>query len=338
LLASAQPPAHKAAQVDYLTLDLQAALDTLTTTSCTRKIVTPPRTDDDQEPTDLVRALIAPESWKILNKAGEYCDLVKLESLISAVSQVQAWLRAWPSTGLLPFIHPNIYGADRMPTFLQDAYTVCATYYISGPSTKTQLFRIIERNIETLILGVEPDTTMRSGPCCLVYHLARVQALLIYQTIRLYDDDTSQRLAAEKHSPLLNEWGYLMVDCALQSSNYVRSFPENPKPDDEAAWQAWCLAESIRRTWVACCVVQGTYLVMKGEGARCPGHLKFTAQMGLWDAKSAHAWKVAQKVSGVVLYETMNGHHLKARARAGEFDEFGLWALKVTMGKEAFQV
>jgi hypothetical protein len=323
--------------VGDLSPDLKHTLDT--TSSSSRNTGFTPHSKVEEAP-DLDQALIAPESWRVLKKDGESCDYFKLDSLTNAVSDVQKWLQAWPRTGSLLFSHPNIYGSDRMPAILQDAYTACATYFGCELTAKPQLWHIIERNVSNLVDGSDPNTSVKSGPCCLVSHLARVQTLLIYQTIRLFDGDLQQRLAAEKHISLLEDWGHQMVDCAQQSSSYVRSFPNSPEADDTVAWQAWSLAESIRRTWVICAVVQGTYKVMTRGDPQCPGHLKFTAQRGIWDAGSAKEWKEAQKVDGLRLFETMasNEWGFPAMLQAGDFDEFGVWAFKVILGQETFRV
>ncbi|KPI40924.1 uncharacterized protein AB675_10802 [Cyphellophora attinorum] len=119
-----------------LALESQHKIDTVSSSS--RSTAFTPHSEVEGAP-DLDQALIAPESWRVLKKEGESCDYFKLDSLTNAVSDVQKWLQAWPRTGSLLFIHPNIYGSDRMPAILQDAFTACATYFACELTAKAQL-------------------------------------------------------------------------------------------------------------------------------------------------------------------------------------------------------
>lgn len=287
-------------------------------------------TDSSEDTHGLDQALIAPESWQIRN--DYYCapDHLDIPMLTATAMEVLTWLRHWASTGSTLFIHWRIYH-DAMPRCLQDAYTSCATYFASSDRTKDFAFRIIERNVEELVHNVKvSELTGASEPCSLVQHLARTQALLTYQAIRLYDGDIRQRAAADKQCSTLYRWNHEMLTCALESSEYVRAFSGGRSQNDTAAWHAWCLAESVRRTWATSNVVQNAYHVLKGEHARCPGHLFFTARAGLWDARSCLSWMKAHKDQDPLFYNDMKGRDILTKAKPHEVDEFAKWALGVT--------
>lgn len=310
---------------------------------------------------DLEQALVAPRSWQILNQNGRASDQTSISALTNSIVSIRSWLQRWPSAGSLPFMHPQIYRRDGMPPCLQDAYAASATYFAStNPTTKPLVWPIVDRSVKSLTTTTtqspsssSSSSSIPSGPCCLTLHLARVQALLIYQTIRLYDGENIRaRGAAERDTVLLTRWAREMLECAWQSSRFVQaSMPDGrgriagAGADDAATaaaddWKAWCLAESVRRTWVVVSVVQTAYWVIKGEeNQSCPGHLLFTAGEGLWDAESWLAWLKAQRREGgeaALGCDDMgeDGGGLFARARQGRLDEFGRWALRVAAGRE----
>lgn len=252
-----------------------------------------------------------------------------IPALKSGAMEVLTWLRGWVSSGATLFIHRRIY-LDAMPRCLSDAYTACATYFASSQQTKDLVFRIMETNVERLVNDhAMPELAADLGSCGFVQHLARTQAMLVYQAIRLYDGDIRQRAAADDLCSILDRWNREMLKCAMDSSEYVWAFSGGRSPNDTAAWHAWCLAESVRRTWATINVVQNTYRVLKGESSQCPGHLRFTARAGLWDAPSCLEWIETHRDQDPLFYTEMNGSDILARAELHEIDEFGKWALRV---------
>ncbi|KUI56276.1 Oleate-activated transcription factor 1 [Cytospora mali] len=156
-------------------------------------------------------------------------------------------------------------------------------------------------------------------------HLARVHALMVYQTVGLYDGDIRLRHVAETQIPTLNTWLRLLINSAQSAAQegpekFVSSllYPpsqnqpgpnrgRSPKNDfdseglstlttgsilspEDIAWYAWLFAETIRRTWLIACSIQTIYLTLQLGWAPCPGALPFTARNGLFSAGSAFAW------------------------------------------------
>lgn len=77
-----------------------------------------------------------------------------------------------------------------MKSVRRSGFRASETYFARSESTDPQIWRIIERNIDTPLNG---EASKCAGLRCLAYHLARVQALLVYQTIRLFDAGVRQR-------------------------------------------------------------------------------------------------------------------------------------------------
>jgi hypothetical protein len=117
--------------------------------------------------------------------------------------------------------------------------------------------------------------------------LPSVQALLVYQCIRLFSPGSlSQQMQAERDNIELQSWA-----TRLQ----VLLSPINGSELANTTWEAWVKQESLRRTLVCIELIQGTYTFLRGlwpMGVRCHHNLEFDAQKSLWEAKSAAEWQL----------------------------------------------
>ncbi len=181
-------------------------------------------------------------------------------------------------------------------------------------------------------------------------HLARTQALLIYQLIRLYDGDIQARARAEEDMSTLDEWAKQMWESARLDVAAARAEPWdfNISPleggglnafrvDRTAAslWHAWILAESVHRTYVLASYVQQIYVTLKQGWAACPGSVPFTMQLGLWDSPSAYSWFQACKRSNHKLFTSfIHSDDLFAGSCPDEIDEFAIAALVAAHGMD----
>lgn len=177
-------------------------------------------------------------------------------------------------------------------------------------------------------------------------HLARVQALLVYQVIRLLSGDARQRSMAEELFPTLRGWSMQMLECALLSSQYVQqqqlssnngevinNAPAAQKRESE--WQAWILAESVRRTWLVAGHTQCIYGLLRNGISACPGGLMFTTRAGLWQADSADEWWETCWQKDVLFCQSLETQtQLVKKARPDEVDDFGMFVLRIISEKE----
>ncbi|EHK50321.1 hypothetical protein TRIATDRAFT_211696 [Trichoderma atroviride IMI 206040] len=208
---------------------------------------------------------LLPESWVIAHQPAPYQQSGSLNGgLLDSTESILSWLQQWVNDCSCPFIHAHLY-KDDLPSCIQNAFTATAAYFTKTAANKGLILRIIEGHCNKLLDQLEDgldvtEDTIASGT---FNHLARTQALLIYQIIRLFDGDIRSRAQAENNMDLL----------------FVA-----------ALWHAWYVAESIRRTYVAIIFVQGMYQTLKQGWAFCPGGVSFTVTNGLWDSPSAHTW------------------------------------------------
>uniref|UniRef100_A0A093VBB6 Uncharacterized protein n=1 Tax=Talaromyces marneffei PM1 TaxID=1077442 RepID=A0A093VBB6_TALMA len=245
---------------------------------------------------------------------------------------------------------------------LTNAYVTCATYFASTDRNKEMRLGIVEDRVATLLdeegdpddRGIETGddeqfddpfstATLRVGnegqtggklskPRSVLDHLARVQALLIYQIIRLFDGDPRSRIMAESLIPVLSHWCKQMLDSALLSSQYVNSAISSTNAKTKANiekklnsdWNAWILAESVRRTWLVAGHMQCIYQLLSYGITACPGGLMFTTRAGLWQAESAYEWWAKCKGKDALFCPSLeSGKYLLKPGVADDVDDFG---------------
>jgi hypothetical protein len=194
------------------------------------------------------------------------------------------------------------------------------------------IFGIIEERTSQLV--TEHSSLFHSKPCGpnVVDYLAHVQALLVYQIIRLFDGDIRQRYAAESLIPVLSDWGLQMLNNARLSSEYISIAHTGTnyiatECFGEPVWSAWILAESIRRTWMMVVLTQCVYRFLQQGLTACPGVVMFTARAGLWDAPSALLWSEACRGRDMLFMSGTDVDRLLSDTCPDEVDGFVHFAL-----------
>lgn len=254
---------------------------------------------------------LLPESWVIIHQPAPYQQSESLNGgILDSTERILSWLQQWVNDCSCPFIHAHLY-KDDLPSCIQNAFTATAAYFARTTANKGLILRIIESHCNALL--DQPEVCLDAGEGTIAsgtfHHLARTQALLIYQIIRLFDGDIRSRAQAENSMELLLSWADQLWESAIKDANsaiHGKSSMTSSIATDErgisdpnafcvdgsvaALWRAWYVAESIRRTYVAIIFVQGMYQTLKQGWAFCPGGVSFTVTNGLWDSPSAHAW------------------------------------------------
>ncbi|KAK9321361.1 hypothetical protein V1517DRAFT_262527, partial [Lipomyces orientalis] len=98
--------------------------------------------------------------------------------------------------GSNPFIHSRLY-RTRFPRCVQDAYTALSCYLHKTASNEDTIFQIIEDRAKHLLVehgipsadSLPEKVSSNSFTLDSLEHIARVQALLVYQILDLYDGD-----------------------------------------------------------------------------------------------------------------------------------------------------
>ncbi|KAI0161128.1 hypothetical protein GGR52DRAFT_586411 [Hypoxylon sp. FL1284] len=329
--------------------------------------------DMDMDATDTW--FMAPDSW-----APDYTlpemerELIEDTVMRRFVDGVQTWVRAWVTEGRSPLHHWHLY-RESMPRSVQDAYTAAAAYYCAAetPATRASVARILDDRVTQLLqdqaLGtaaasslsassssssslllltsLSSTTTSCDGRATtsLFDHVARVQALLAYQAIRLFDGDVRMRAQAEALIPTLALWSRQLLEAARswlsRPARFLAGFAASSIAGGDASadalWRAWVVVESARRSWLVANYMQEIYLHLKRGWGECPGRVAFTMRAGLWEAPSPHAWSRACRERGALFLPTAQTESLVLDSGPEDIDEFSVLVLELSYGAEKVQ-
>jgi hypothetical protein len=228
---------------------------------------------------------------------------------------VLGWLTEWIETGSNPFIHRQLYRVC-FPDEIQGAYMALSAYLHKTASNTQIVYRIIEDRVTKLVeQGLLLDLPISNRDS--VLNLSRVQALLVYQCIGLYDGNVRLRYLAEQHIPVLESWVMTVME---QTSQLASS----ATPPHNAA------------LWLIIAGVQGLYKLFMTPNSTvpCMGGTLFTTRRGFWEAPNAKAWERActERYAGLVrLTET---EKMFALVPKEEISEFAKVVLECTFGLE----
>ncbi|KAK4233216.1 hypothetical protein C8A03DRAFT_19658 [Achaetomium macrosporum] len=335
------------------------------------------------------RWFLSAESWVLHHRCSSIAAddppfPVGEETLPHFISKVKTWAADWVRDGHSPLMHKHLY-SGWLSDCLQDCLTSLTAYNTaSSDSAKATALRIIDDRVNRLMQSQpQPNNNDDDDDCDLnpsilfttPTHLARTQALFIYQLIRLFDGDIRARAQAEQHITTLLTWAKQMVESARLDCACTDLLPLSPSPNPHqrlpplptgdmnmnmngnpfalprdplltaipSLWRAWIQAESVRRVYTAAVYVQNVYDTLRRGWSVCPGTIAFTAQNGLWDAGSGYVWierlrsGAAAAAAGKKVAGRNGGGAGMMGAGSGEIDEITVAVLEVTFGVESFE-
>ena len=235
-------------------------------------------------------------------------------------------LRTYPSlllrTGKNPFIHPQAY-QPVMPQALQDAVSASALYLSKNEANESMVWEIIASKVTQLL---EPR-----GSWSVAEHLTCLQALIIFQIIRLFDEDIKQRSDAEQQEDILTSW----TERLAQRTGAMSSTYSSSDSAVERGWDAWVFEEVVSRTIIISRMVQAMFSIQKQGFCTLVGavtEMSFTAQRALWEAKSAMHFVKACRERRRFFVERMEFSEVLERAKVGEVDDMGMLMLVTYKG------
>ena len=283
----------------------------------------------------------APETWKVVRwPRNDNLGVDGMDLLRYALDQLHRWFARWVEAGSNCFIHSQLY-RYRYPRCIQDAYTTLLAYIHRTATNEHIILQTIEARATQLVADYSVGTASpplsgagaSSVPLDSVDHLARVQALLVYQFIGLYHGDIRLRYLAESHIPVFDAWMRQMVEHASQAISRGESIIESPHPQSLTTsdvvpcgvplWHAWILAESIRRTWLVTSTILAMYsLLQNGRLMPCRGGMMFTTRKGAWEAPSASSWEKICSEVNIGMIQMHEADHLMANLGPHDVNDF----------------
>ncbi|KAK5054573.1 hypothetical protein LTR84_001464 [Exophiala bonariae] len=322
-----------------------------------------PDFDVSQLPSSKASSLVRQHSFSSWLKASDSHDFDSLQQLgITTlrfidvkchVVTIRRWLHQWVDTGSNPFIHKLLYMA-YFPRCIQDAYLALSCYLRKATSNERLVTQIIEDRATQLIqdhavvsgkaregqVGTVPVSSASFA------HIARVQALLVYQFIGLYDGDIRMRHLAEGRIPVLYSWAQQMFEHYSRTtyagstldSQIIRdlasfhSVESAIRNSDDFAWYEWITAETIRRTAIIACGMQTLYIVLQQGGTiPCQKDIMYTPNKGLWEAESSMDWEKLCSETNATLVQTADVKQVLTTLGPASLDDFAT-VLQISSG------
>ncbi|KAK2006277.1 hypothetical protein LZ32DRAFT_623068 [Colletotrichum eremochloae] len=142
------------------------------------------------------------------------------------------------------FIHPGLFHS-ALPLPLRTAFGICAGAMTMNERNRKLLFKVIAAEASDMLSPVAAGVT-------LLENLARLQATVLYQMIRFFKGGLEERVLAERQEFLVRSYGLKLLQRA-----------DNELPSVQPSWEAWVLAESIRRTAVVAFKLYTIYWAFK---------------------------------------------------------------------------
>ena len=244
---------------------------------------------------------------------------LKKEKLDYCVQYFKNYLTDFVQHGQTPFINQHVYN-DDLPPSLQDAYCGCASYLAKTAANERLIFGIISSKLAELV--------SKRQYCSIEDELASVQALIMYQIIRLFDGDIRQRGIAEAQFQILDSWAMSLRQ---------RGEFEIPLSNQSSPYRDWLFIESVRRTVLMSIFLKGIYYAIKnGFCDQVPAMqgLPLTVKGELWEAKSESDWMLATHGSqpDVITY-----HDFVLIWDGGDVEGFQKMLLVACIGEEGLQ-
>ncbi|KAF2109289.1 hypothetical protein BDV96DRAFT_605006 [Lophiotrema nucula] len=187
----------------------------------------------------------------------------------SSLNRVCGFIPALAYSGSTDYLHEALY-QDWQPQAYQDSIALSSLYMCKTGSNQSILRRAIDSKINGLI-SQSKTWTLRE-------HLAAVQALIIYQIIRLFDPELGMQAQAEKHNTMLEVW---------VAHLWKRFFNEPQKFAN--CFDNWVFQESLRRTVLLSVFLRGIWSAVT-KGGVCDqvpvlSRLPIAGDARLWEYK-----------------------------------------------------
>lgn len=97
------------------------------------------------------------------------------------------------------YMHRSLYVSDT-PRWIIQAFSVCVLYTNQTPATRGYVLRALYEQVRSLVETASGTALTPRDK------LARVHAMIVYQTIRMFDGDITLNQQAEDDLSLLDAW------------------------------------------------------------------------------------------------------------------------------------
>ncbi|KAI0103716.1 hypothetical protein GGR51DRAFT_561648 [Nemania sp. FL0031] len=223
------------------------------------------------------------------------------------------------------YIHRYLY-KDNMPRSMLQAFSMCLLYTNQTASNRGVVLRVLHETIT--------DLKATAGGTALVPQekLARVHALMFYQTMRMFDGDITLGQQAEDDMALLESWNKdigKLRDNLDDLANLGNDVSEHP-PE---SWERWIFAETLRRTYIMCTCIQKFWGMLRTQlkatdvgdwGFICRWTLSriITDTSHLWNAQNSFDFFQAWKEKPLYIISTFDFTDFLKTGTGDDLDDF----------------
>ncbi|RGP60283.1 c6 zinc finger protein [Fusarium sporotrichioides] len=238
--------------------------------------------------------------------------------------------RDFAKTRRLPFIHPRLYGSN-LPKTLMVAFSAASAYSACTPENKGWVVKLIA----DLAKDIHREGERASTPA---EKLARVQAMVVLDSIRMFDGDVMMRATSEREMPQFMAWMFALREVEEELKIGDEPAATMLKGSPPQSWEAWLLAESTRRTIVIAFAFVCLTSILKSNEPPCEimaPKFQFTASKYLWEADSSMAFFRAWQTKPQYPVRDLDFKGIWLHAQPEDVDEFTKLMLTAQMGPDA---
>ncbi|KAK4447361.1 hypothetical protein QBC34DRAFT_132288 [Podospora aff. communis PSN243] len=153
---------------------------------------------------------------------------------------------AFAARGETVFIHKALFRDDKVPGPLLSAFGISAACASLNDRNKAILFQAVDGQVNGLLASSSFVNTNSTSNTRLLEDLARMQALVLYQIIRLFYGGVEQRAVSEQQAFAVRAQALRLLQ-SFDADAHIESGSSDASPSPQT-WEGWILAESIRRT------------------------------------------------------------------------------------------
>ncbi|KAI1488263.1 hypothetical protein F5X96DRAFT_94718 [Biscogniauxia mediterranea] len=227
------------------------------------------------------------------------------------------------------FLHRYLY-KDKMPRCILQVFSMCLLYTNQTEANRGPLLRILHMNV-TELKEMAGGTSLTPQE-----KLARVHALLFYQTIRMFDGDITLGQEADDDMALLESWNTELCKMRDNLDELVTMDHDicNKPPE---SWERWIFAESLRKT----CIIGFSLKTFWDLLKRRPGYdgvgnwayvHRWTLSSYLWDAPSSFDFFRAWKEKPMWVISAFKFEEFVKHGMGDDIDEFSRYFLTIYFG------
>ena len=258
-----------------------------------------------------------PNPFECLNIPLEQASMNKMipDSYEYCGTQLKSFPEKFARSGSTPFIHGKLY-QENIPSSIRRAFSTCAMYGGRNKSNIDMTYQVLDAEVSDLLQSISCQTSFEDL-------LAPVQALILYQIIRLFDGDVRQRSFAEQHDSILAAW----TDTLHLLLNQVSSSSLVSSAEEKWSWKSWILMESARRTILMSFFLRGFYYGLRTgfcNNLSTMLDLPISTRAILWKLESPARWQLALKAAEpeLIPYRNFTPRLIKGELSLQDLDVF----------------